>query len=370
VAIDGVTDGDLVNHAIVPTVTVTDAHLHTSELRLNGADFVSGTSIGANGDYTLSVQADDLAGNATVRSLHFRIDREAPTLSFTNPAAAAILSAPTVTVVGQTEAMATVHFVAGKFSVDVGAGNDGVFVIADVPLQPGANTFLAHATDAAGNVGSDVSRSVTYQPGAGASVEGQLGTLPASLRAGTSLDASYSLHNSGSVDTPGLALRLDLRRAGDGISVRQDDFQVDLAAGANANGQRSVTTNGLASGPYQLVLLAELVDAMGHAAWQVLDTKTTAIAASCQQVSDRIFANGFDAVADEIFCDGFEGAAEARTVLTLAESLAPATYADTLLRWRLRVALWWALSRRSDHLVAMAPPSLPRPSDRLTGGAP
>src|SRR6185312_9908154 len=45
IAIAGVTDGDLVNHTLAPTVTISDAHLAGSEVLLNGATFVSGSSI-------------------------------------------------------------------------------------------------------------------------------------------------------------------------------------------------------------------------------------------------------------------------------------------------------------------------------------
>ena len=43
IVIGGIADGDLLNHAVIPTVSVTDSRPQTSEITLDGNPFVSAT---------------------------------------------------------------------------------------------------------------------------------------------------------------------------------------------------------------------------------------------------------------------------------------------------------------------------------------
>src|SRR5262249_19139168 len=81
ITITGVTAGSFVNGNITPTVIITDAHLTSSSLLLNGATFVSGTTVTVEGNYTLAADATDCAGTRTTRQVAFTIDKTAPTVT-------------------------------------------------------------------------------------------------------------------------------------------------------------------------------------------------------------------------------------------------------------------------------------------------
>jgi hypothetical protein len=83
IAIQGVTDGSLYNVNVTPLVTVTDANLDIVRTQLNGAAYTSGTPITASGTYQLVVTATDKAGNGTVRSVQFTLDRSGPQITVT-----------------------------------------------------------------------------------------------------------------------------------------------------------------------------------------------------------------------------------------------------------------------------------------------
>jgi len=73
VTISGVADGTEYSDTVTPVIDVQDTHLATSQVRLNGAPFVSGTSLDTEGSYTLTVRAEDLAGWVTERTVQFSI---------------------------------------------------------------------------------------------------------------------------------------------------------------------------------------------------------------------------------------------------------------------------------------------------------
>jgi hypothetical protein len=255
------------------------------------------------------VSAVDAAGNQSAQSVLFTLDLDAPIVAFTAPAPNAVLSAATVDVAGHTETAATVHFVAGSFSVDTTTDAAGAFTIAGVPLQPGANLLSAHATDRAGNTGADATLFVTYQT---AGISGHLGTLPPQVPRGVALDVPYSLHNTGTVDFTALPLRVELRTTVGASAVLGDDFTGDLAAGADASGTRQLDTTSVQPGAYTAVLLADVPPAPGPGGWLVLDSAPLQVLLDpCRRAgTDVIFANSFEAGAlgggDSIFCNGFE----------------------------------------------------------------
>jgi subtilase family serine protease/flagellar hook assembly protein FlgD/Tol biopolymer transport system component len=81
VAIEGVTNGALVNTVVAPIVTATDAWLTSVEARLNGAAFEPGTVVVLDGDYLLSAQATDRAGNVGTAVVSFAVDRTPPVIA-------------------------------------------------------------------------------------------------------------------------------------------------------------------------------------------------------------------------------------------------------------------------------------------------
>jgi Tol biopolymer transport system component/flagellar hook assembly protein FlgD/subtilase family serine protease len=73
IQVTGVVDGGSYTAEVVPVVTVTDAHPSSHSISLDGAVFVSGTSVAADGAHLLEIRAMDAAGNTAVRSVHFTL---------------------------------------------------------------------------------------------------------------------------------------------------------------------------------------------------------------------------------------------------------------------------------------------------------
>ncbi len=76
VSVTGVSDGAQYSSAVTPVIDIQDTHLAIQEVRLNGAPYVSGTSLGSDGDYTLTVHAGDLAGWVTDKTVRFSLQTQ------------------------------------------------------------------------------------------------------------------------------------------------------------------------------------------------------------------------------------------------------------------------------------------------------
>lgn len=76
IQIDGVQSGHFYNMPVTPVITFENASRTTVEL--NGAAYVSGTTIDVEGTYRLSVYAEDAAGNNAWTSITFTVDRTVP----------------------------------------------------------------------------------------------------------------------------------------------------------------------------------------------------------------------------------------------------------------------------------------------------
>ncbi|MBN1208650.1 MAG: PD40 domain-containing protein [Myxococcaceae bacterium] len=74
--VSGVTHETQYPSAVTPIITLQDAHLATSDVRLNGLPFMSGTPVTQDGSYTLTVRAEDLAGWVTEKTLLFSLQAE------------------------------------------------------------------------------------------------------------------------------------------------------------------------------------------------------------------------------------------------------------------------------------------------------
>ncbi len=93
-----VVDGSLVDVDVTPIIAITDAHLVSTSITLNGAPFVSGTAVSADGDYTLRASAADAAGNLSPEAVvHFTIDKTAPLVTITGVADGQVTAAAAVT---------------------------------------------------------------------------------------------------------------------------------------------------------------------------------------------------------------------------------------------------------------------------------
>jgi len=74
IVINNIENGLFYSIAVSPTVTVSDLHLESTEILLDGEVYVSGTSIDTEGQHMLSVIAIDVAGNLSREVILFAID--------------------------------------------------------------------------------------------------------------------------------------------------------------------------------------------------------------------------------------------------------------------------------------------------------
>ncbi len=165
ITISGVAAGQYAA-AVTPVIGITDLALLGSSITLNGSAYASGTPVAANGDYTLSVEAVDKAGNGATASLQFSIrlpvaDTTPPAVFIDQPAEGAHVRRAAILSVAATDSGSGVASVehrldgqpqwsslalsptTGKHTLDVG------------DLPDGAHAASVRATDNAGNV-SDV----------------------------------------------------------------------------------------------------------------------------------------------------------------------------------------------------------------------
>jgi RHS repeat-associated protein len=146
-------EGAFFNGPVAPVVTVNEGTAVVSAT-LNGNAFSSGTTISADGHYSLKASASDAFGHMSAEAAAtFTIDATAPVLRITAPPNAAVVHADHVevrgTVGGDEITRVTVAGIVATLSPD------GTFSVI-VPLEPGPNVITATAIDRAGNSGGDV----------------------------------------------------------------------------------------------------------------------------------------------------------------------------------------------------------------------
>ena len=126
---------------------------------------INGGAMLSEGSHTLTLRATDNTGNATQITAPFTLDTQIPTLTLdldpasdTAPVGDQQTTHPTVTLDGQTEALAVVELVG--LGLTTTANASGNFSFSNVALTLGANAFTVRATDTAGNQRTE-SRTIT-----------------------------------------------------------------------------------------------------------------------------------------------------------------------------------------------------------------
>ncbi|MEO6325293.1 MAG: Ig-like domain-containing protein, partial [Thermoanaerobaculia bacterium] len=148
--------GSVFFRAVTATVRSNDDEV-TVDSTLNGAPYVSGSTIPGPGDQTLVATASDSFGHSSPTStIRFKIDlSSAPTVAITTPADQAVVPSA-VTVTGTASASAVSVSVNGRTVIPAA----GAWTVADLALEPDVpNEIVAVARDAEGRTASD-SRSV------------------------------------------------------------------------------------------------------------------------------------------------------------------------------------------------------------------
>ena len=141
--------GALFNRAVSPIIrsSAPDAKITAT---LNAAAYTLGTTITADGGYTLAAIATDAAAHAVQATVTFTIDTTPPTVKVTSPLDGASVTATTVDVRGTVSSDALFVSVNG-----VGAVIDAGTFVATIPLDAGPNDIAAIARDPAGNIAAD-----------------------------------------------------------------------------------------------------------------------------------------------------------------------------------------------------------------------
>lgn len=365
ITVSGVADGDLLNHAVTPVITISDSNLAGSDIRLNGAAFVSGSAIASSGDYLLRIDANDSAGNTQSRELRFRLDLEAPVILVSEPVPGSTVTVPQQEIAGTTEALAQVRVIAPGLDTTVQAGADGHFRTAAATLVAGSNTLRLTATDTAGNSSAELQVTVTYQPPPAQLLSAQDLDGHRHLRRGKPVVTHHRLHNDGEA-LNALPARTQLRTP-DGSVVAQDSYLVTLASAGETSRSSSFASDALLPGSYHIVLAAQLRNAQGIVAWTDLASTPLTLLPACRAPqraagADRLFADSDKSSRDEnddsVFCDSFEAAPTPTPLKALPAPLAALAQALHQL-----VPQWRAL----PNTAALAPPAS---THRLGGNAP
>jgi len=139
--VTGVTDGTAYRDNVTPDAGSTDPSA-TLSATLNGDPYVLGTEITEEGEYTLVVTATDPAGNETVETVHFIIDKTAPDLLVTGVAEGIVYYAAVTPQANSTDVTAIV----------AATLNGDPFVLGTELDTAGDYTLVATASDPVGNV--------------------------------------------------------------------------------------------------------------------------------------------------------------------------------------------------------------------------
>lgn len=252
ITIAGATDGELRNMPATPTVSVEDASPVDLTVTMNGAPWVSGTIVSADGVYLLHASALDAAGNTAEASVQFEIDATPPAVVLISPEDGAVLRSPAVDVTGATEPHAAVELVVGGTGYGAQADAGGAFVVPRVALALGPNEIAARATDAAGNTGDYVR--ITVERRGKAMLRGDL-EAPSSHDRSRPLLVSVRLHNETDEPIERLPVRVTARLS-DGRDVDLDLRQVDIFPQSDSAYELRVSTQAWPPGNALLQLLA------------------------------------------------------------------------------------------------------------------
>jgi hypothetical protein len=150
------------------SIAISDNHLASSSIMLNGQPYVSGRSIVTPGIYALIAAARDVAGNETVVSVRFQVTADnggAPAVTVTAPAANAVVRSG-VPVSAQVLPAAAVSrlemaVAAGASYTAMASRGGGAYEATLAQLPDGPVTLRVRAVDTQGVSHPDVVRTVT-----------------------------------------------------------------------------------------------------------------------------------------------------------------------------------------------------------------
>ena len=144
VSITGVVDNGCYNTPS-PDISITDCHLSSQSILLNGNSYISGMPISVDNNYVLVATGTDLGGNVTTKSVHFTVDTIAPTITITGVTNGVTYTASVTPVITISDA----NLVSSTTTLD------GKPYISGTPITAqGKHTLSVSASDCAGNQSS------------------------------------------------------------------------------------------------------------------------------------------------------------------------------------------------------------------------
>jgi subtilase family serine protease/fibronectin type 3 domain-containing protein len=141
IVVSGVASGQSYAVDVTPVITITDPHLASASILLNGRPFESGQVVSDEGVYQLAISASDAAGNRDGVKLAFVIDKMAPVIAIQGVEANQAYNAEVTPVITVTDATAVTQTV---------TLNGEPFVSGMVVNAEGDYTLTVQAADATG----------------------------------------------------------------------------------------------------------------------------------------------------------------------------------------------------------------------------
>lgn len=142
ITVTGIENATLYGHAVTPIVLVEDPHPGTQSVTLDGAPFVSGTPVSAEGEHALHAEATNAFGSRAQTDVSFAIDLAAPVIAIAGVEDGARYSGAVTPLVAITDA----HPGTSQTTLD------GMAFVSGTPVAENGNHLLrVEATDAAGN---------------------------------------------------------------------------------------------------------------------------------------------------------------------------------------------------------------------------
>ena len=154
ISISGVTNNQIANQDVTPVITTTDNNvgggLPAAIILLNKHPHTSGTTISSEGTYTLSVTAEDEAGNTASTSITFTIDKTPPAITISGVTNDQVTNTNITPVISVSDPpfVGSVPFVASL--------NDAPFTSDTTISIEGNHSLMVTSTDAANNSASQI----------------------------------------------------------------------------------------------------------------------------------------------------------------------------------------------------------------------
>jgi choice-of-anchor A domain-containing protein len=251
ITITGVEEGFYYNQTVTIDVSIIEDNPLTSEILLNNVAVTSPYEITQEGNYFLSVRAQDSAGNLSTRNLHFALDFTAPEIVITYPLNNVNTVELFTPIVGYTEVNAIVDLSIAAYNDQITADNNGFFRFVDVPVTLGANTISLQATDLAANQG--VQQNITINVVSALDITGSItGTTFIPIEFDSHLN--FTLNNNSTNDYVDLAVKIELYSTTNNQLIETKSTSVSLLANQTIESDFDFIANSILADKYHVIL--------------------------------------------------------------------------------------------------------------------